>query len=102
MKTERVTLLTSPEFKRFLHVEAEREGISVAELVRRRCEQRPTEEDAMLAALASELRQAVSEAKKSIKEGLDEAQAVLAQLRGVRESAPAALSPARKAAGARS
>ena len=38
MKTERVTLLTSPEFKSFLTKEARSEGISVAELVRSRCE----------------------------------------------------------------
>lgn len=38
MKTERVTLLVSPEFKRFLQEEAEREGVSLGELVRRRCE----------------------------------------------------------------
>jgi len=34
MKTERVTLLTSPEFKAFLRAEARREGVSVARLVR--------------------------------------------------------------------
>jgi hypothetical protein len=36
MKTERVTLLTSPDFKAFLSAEARREGVSVAELVRTR------------------------------------------------------------------
>ena len=34
MKTERVTLLTSPDFKAFLNAEARLEGVSVAELVR--------------------------------------------------------------------
>jgi len=41
MKTARVTLLTSPDFKKFLNVEAQREGVSVAELIGSRCEQRP-------------------------------------------------------------
>lgn len=89
MKTERVTLLTSPDFKAFLSAEAQREGVSVAELVRSRCERRPTEEEAVLAALTSELNKAVSEAKKALKGGLDEAQAVLAELRAKRGAGPA-------------
>ena len=84
MKTERVTLLTSPDFKAFLNAEAEREGVSVAELVRTRCERRPTEEEVILAGLTGELKLAVAEAKKSLKGGLDEAQAVLAELRARR------------------
>ena len=80
MKTERVTLLTSPQFKAFLTSEAKREGISVGELVRTRCEQKPSPDDAMLAALVGELRERVRDAKKSLKSGLDEAQAMLAEL----------------------
>lgn len=82
MKTERVTLLTSPEFKAFLSAEAKRERVSVAELVRARCEQRPSEDEAVLLALTAELRSAVSQAKKALQEGLAEANAVLAELRG--------------------
>lgn len=107
MKTERVTLLASPEFKAFLNTEAQREGVSVAELVRTRCERRPTEEEALLAALTGKLHKAVDEARKSLKTGLDEAQAVLGELRAKRaaavvvdkESTPARGS--RKAAGVR-
>ncbi len=84
MKTERVTLLTSPDFKAFLGAEALREGVSVAELVRSRCERRPSEEEVVLAALTSELNRAVREAKAALKVGLDEAQAVLAELRAKR------------------
>lgn len=109
MKTERVTLLTSPAFKAFLSTEAKREGVSVAELVRGRCERRPTGDEAVLAALTGELHKAVREAKHSLKNGLDEAQTVLAELRARRAGAPAAneaatAAPARrprKAAGAR-
>ena len=109
MKTERVTLLTSPAFKAFLNAEAQREGVSVAELVRTRCERRPTDEEIALAALTGELNKAVEEAKAALKDGLDEAQAVLAELRaGRRAGAPAVANekavPAhrgRKAAGTR-
>jgi hypothetical protein len=101
MKTERVTLLTSPEFKSFLNAEAQREGISVAELVRTRCEGRPSEDEAVLAALTSELNKAVGVAKKVLKAGLDEAQMVLAELRSKREGATAPARRNRKVAGAR-
>ena len=81
MKTERVTLLTTPDFKAFLNSEAASEGVSVAELVRRRCECRPSEEENVLAELTNELRGAVKQAKASLQSGLDEAAAVLTELR---------------------
>jgi hypothetical protein len=90
MKTERVTLLTSPEFKAFLSAEAKREKVSVAEWVRSRCERRPSEDEAVLVALTSELRTAVGQAKKSLREGLAEADAMLAELRAQRAKSPAA------------
>ncbi len=86
MKTERVTLLTTVEFKAFLGTEAAREGVSVAELVRSRCEQRPDADEAALATLAGELRKAVREARASLKGGLTEANAVLAELRARRDT----------------
>ena len=87
MKTERVTLLATPQFKAFLGVEAAREGVCVAELVRSRCEQRPDAEGALLASLAADLRKAVREAAASLKGGLAEADSVLAELRARREGA---------------
>lgn len=36
-KNERITILGTADFKAFLVAEAEREGVSVSELVRRRC-----------------------------------------------------------------
>lgn len=90
MKTERVTLLASPAFKTFLGTEARREGVSVAELVRSRCERRPSGDEAALAALTDELNRAVREARLALKSGLDEAQAVLAELRARQTSAAAA------------
>ena len=95
MKTERVTLLTSPDFKAYLGAEAAREGVSVAALVRSRCERKPDSDEAMLAALAAELRQAVGEAQTSLRAGLAEADAVLSEMRARRQPAlePAAPSP---------
>jgi hypothetical protein len=85
MKSERVVLLTTPEFKTFLTEEARREGTSVAELVRNRCQspQASVEEQA-LAELTAELRRSVAAAKRSLREGLDAADAVLAELRQAR------------------
>ncbi len=102
MKTARVTLLTSPDFKKFLNVEAQREGVSVAELIRNRCEQRPSEEEKILVALTGELNNAVTSAKITLKSGLDEAQKVLAELRAKHASATGTAAVARaSAAGAR-
>lgn len=89
MKTERVTLLTTPEFKAFLVKEAAREGVSVAELVRSRCERRPSEEEAALAALTAELRAALGRAHESLRGGLREARGVLDEARARRSAAPA-------------
>ena len=97
MKTERVTLLTSPEFKLFLAAEARREGVSVAELVRSRCE-RPSsaKEEAELRALTAELRAAIEDARRALRSGIDEAQSVLDELRAARSK------PSRHDRGARS
>jgi hypothetical protein len=103
MKTARVTLLTSPDFKKFLSAEAKRERVSVAELIRSRCERRPTDDEKILAALTGELNKAVADAKKALKSGLDEAQEVLVELRAKRhpDAVVAARSPRPKAAGER-
>ena len=87
MKTARLTLLTTPEFKAFLGAEAARDGISVAELVRSRCERRADADEAMLASLAGELRKAVREAQVSLRGGLAEADAVLSEIRARRQAA---------------
>ncbi|MGI9168848.1 MAG: hypothetical protein ACR2FH_01550 [Caulobacteraceae bacterium] len=81
MKTAPVTVLTSPDFKAFLGAEARREGDSVAELIRARCERRPSEEEADFAALTAQLRDAVIQAKAALSEGLGEARAALAEFR---------------------
>jgi len=81
MKTERLILRTTPEFKNFLAIEAEREGVSVAELVRSRFDRDEDSEEALLTALTAKLRESVAAAKKSLQEGLTEAESVLTELR---------------------
>lgn len=84
MKTERVTLLTTKEFKLFLGNEARRQGVSVAELIRSRCEQSPSADEVVLVELTLKLREALAEAESSLKEGIEEAQSVLVELRSSR------------------
>lgn len=83
MKTERITVLGSPEFKTFLAAEAKKEGISVSELVRRRCEQTPSEDEEALARMAEELHRAVTQAKASLEEGLTAVSKALGEPRGM-------------------
>lgn len=78
MKTERITVLGTPEFKAFLAAEAGREGVSVSELVRRRCEGAPTQDDALLRELSAELRASVADARRSLENGLRAVQEALA------------------------
>ena len=85
IKSERVTLLTTKEFKRFLGDEARREGVSVAELVRVRCERKPSQDELLLSELSARLREAAKEAKIALKEGIEEAHTVLAELRSKRK-----------------
>lgn len=86
MKTERVTLLASPEFKAFLSREARREGVSVSELVRTRCERRPTEAELTMADLVIEVGNAVRVARASVKSGIAQAEAALTEMREARAS----------------
>ncbi|MBS0581899.1 MAG: hypothetical protein JSS42_02235 [Proteobacteria bacterium] len=79
MKTERVTLLTTPKFKAFLGSEAKREGISVAELVRNRFEPQPSADEAAIEAMVAELASRLKDARKSLNEGLAELHAWLAE-----------------------
>ena len=86
IKTERITILGSREFKAFLTDEAARERISVSELVRRRCEQRPPDEanEKVFAELVAELRTSVAEAKQNLDKGIHDAETVLKELRAQR------------------
>jgi hypothetical protein len=83
VKTERITILGTPDFKNFLTREAKKEGISLSQLVRQRCENKPpnNEEEELLAVLVGEVRAATNRAKDSLGKGLDDAEKVLADIR---------------------
>lgn len=87
MKTSRLQVLTTPAFRDWLQKEAKQAGVSVGELVRSRCERRPTDEERALAEMAAQLRKEVRKAQASLKAGLSEADAVLQELRSRRSSA---------------
>ena len=67
VKTERITILGTPEFKDFLTLEAKKEGVSLSQLVRQRYENKPTnkEDEELLAVLVKEVGAATAKAKKS-------------------------------------
>lgn len=85
MKSERITVLGTPEFKAFLAAEAAKENVSMSELVRRRCERAPSDEDALLANMAAELRRAVAQAKSSLEDSLKAAHAALGEAQANRQ-----------------
>ena len=84
-KTERITILTTPEFKARLEHEARLQKISVGKLIRDRFERdESVEEDpdeAVLAALVAEVHEATLRAQRALDKGLDEAEATLQVLR---------------------
>ena len=81
-KTERITILGTPDFKKFLTREAKKEGISLSMLVRRRCEQQSAnEEEQLLIDLLAELRTATKRAEESLDQGIESMQQTLAEIR---------------------
>lgn len=80
-KTERVTLLVSPEFKAFLSREAMQESISVSELVRRRCENQVASDEEVLLHLIDEVKQSTGRARRALQQGLKDAEAALEEIR---------------------
>ena len=82
-KTERITILGTPEFKNFLTREAQKEGISLSQLVRQRCEKKPlnNNDEELLAALVEEIHVATVKANLSLKKGLDDAEKMLARIK---------------------
>ena len=82
VKTERITILGSPDFKAFLISEAKKEGVSLSQLVRDRCKRKSADADEeLLLELVAEVRSSTSAAKKSLEKGLKEAEITLQELR---------------------
>lgn len=84
-QTARTTILTTPAFKAWLAQEAENEGVSISELVRERCQAKPTEDELLLAALVAEVREATKKAEASLSKGLKDAEAILTELRSAKQ-----------------
>ncbi|MFY9743386.1 MAG: hypothetical protein WA252_05955 [Candidatus Sulfotelmatobacter sp.] len=89
MKTARVQVLTTPAFRDWLRKEARNAGVSVAELVRSRCEQRMGDEEKVLAELTTLLRKEVVATRASVRRDLDETRTILSELRARRKVDPA-------------
>jgi len=89
-KTERLHVLVEPKFKKYLHTEAKRQGVSVAELIRARFKRRHSEEEAMLAAATAELSAQVRAVKDDVRRTIREVDAILAELRQGRAAREAA------------
>ena len=78
MKTERMTILVTPEQKHTITAKAKKLKLSAGEVIRRAVESyRSNEEEMVLNALADELERAVKEARKAIKDALSETQRTL-------------------------
>jgi hypothetical protein len=82
-KTARITFLGTPDFKEFLEGEAKKEKISVAQLVRQRCERKPDDQkdEELLMGLMLEVREATMRAKSALEKGLEDAEKVLIEIR---------------------
>ena len=83
VKTARITILGTPDFKAFLIQEAKKEGVSLSQLVRQRCEKKPVsfEDEELLAALVKEVGEATARARASLEKGLADAEQALAEIR---------------------
>lgn len=80
-KTERITILGTPEFKKFLAREAKKEGVSLSMLVRRRCERSVNEDEQLLIDLLAELRTSTKKAEESLDRGMESMQQTLAEIK---------------------
>lgn len=83
VKTERITILGTPDFKAFLTSEAKKEGVSLSHLVRERCRQKPADnkDEELLSLLVAEVVKATTRAKTSLEQGLADAEKTLAEIR---------------------
>lgn len=82
VQSERITILGTPDFKAFLTREAKREGVSMSELVRKRCMRKPSSSDEeLLAVLVDQVSDATAKAKRTLEKGLQDAERVLEEIR---------------------
>jgi hypothetical protein len=94
MKTERITFLSSPDFKHYLAAQALNDGTSVGELIRTRClaqegkaSSEAENQERELIALTNELRRSIVEARHSLRDGLQAAAKAMNSIRDARDHA---------------
>ena len=77
--SERVTFLSTPEFKHFLNSRASEKKISVAELIRRQFQDETNggEEEAVLSALIQQVKLMSIKAERSLDQGLQAMEAAI-------------------------
>lgn len=82
-KTERITILTTPDFKNYLASQAENIGVSVSELIRMRCieDTKPSSDEALLKEIIAQSKQAIKKANSSLDKGLADISETLAYLK---------------------
>ena len=82
-KTERVTILTTPDFKSYLVEQAKKLGVSVSELIRLRCndDSVPSNDEALLKELVTQSKQAIVKANSSLDKGLNDMSETLTYLK---------------------
>ncbi|VAW39974.1 hypothetical protein MNBD_GAMMA01-344 [hydrothermal vent metagenome] len=85
-KTERVTILTTPDFKNYLGEQAKNLGVSVSELIRMRCieDTVPSSDEVLLKELITQSKKAISKANSSLDKGLNDIAETLAYLKNQR------------------
>ncbi|VAW47875.1 hypothetical protein MNBD_GAMMA03-856 [hydrothermal vent metagenome] len=85
-KTERVTILTTPNFKSYLASQAQSLGVSVSELIRMRCieDNQPDSDEILLKELISQSKEAIKKANLSLDKGLSDISGTLAYLKSKR------------------
>lgn len=83
VKTERITILGTPDFKNFLKREAKKEGVSLSQLIRQRCEKKAqaSGEKELLKALLKEVCLSTTKAEKSLEQGLGDVEQAIAEIR---------------------
>jgi len=81
VQTARITFLGTPDFKAWLENEAGKEGVSISELIRQRCQNKPDDDELLLLAMVEEVKKATHKAKTSLRKGLKDVDDVLSEIR---------------------
>ena len=88
MKTERMTILLTPQEKEIINAKAKKLNLSAGEVVRRAVEvYQSGSDDALLIALAEELERSVKDARMALKSALAETRETLQHLEKTRSAA---------------